>query len=194
MVRIGIAIKLVGVPYKHLTVPLLEYSYGVCQEYEVEANVCAGVLKPGVNFVYISKKLPGNHQSLPALINKKIHEAEYLFSTQDSSCVNLMFRIACQYYFPPCGNSIQQEAPVPLCKEECQLVQSVCPDTWKTTALAFSHSIPFISCNDTSELLFPPRNCCTAAGIELPQSSSESLTLCQISPSLNSANLSRIRV
>ena len=56
MARIGNAIKLVGVPYKQLTVPLLEYSYGVCQEYEVEANVCAGVLKPGVNFVYISKK------------------------------------------------------------------------------------------------------------------------------------------
>ena len=144
----------------------------MCQAYEVKADICDGLLETGVDFVYISKKLPGNHQSLPTLLNKKIHEAKHLLSTQDSVCVDLMFRISCQFYFPPCGNSFHQQAPLPVCKEECQLIQSVCPDTWKTFALAFSGPLSFISCNDTSEVLFPPPNCCTGAGIQLPQSSS----------------------
>ena len=41
---------------------------------------------------------------------------------------------------------------------------SKCHDTWQTAA-AVIYPVPFINCDDTTQLIFPQPNCCTGAGI-----------------------------
>ena len=54
--------------------------------------------------------------------------------------------------------------PSSICQEECAQVQSQCQETWQIAIVVLT-PYSFISCDDTSQLLFPLPNCCTGAGI-----------------------------
>ena len=150
------------------------HSFGHCEPYKTKADICADTLTPGTDFVYISNKLPGNQSVTSTLLNEKFKKArQLLFSKDHHNCVEMVLHIACHYYLPPCGNSIQYLTPSSLCQEECEYIKSACPSTWHIASLAFDFPLSFISCNDTSRLLHPLPNCCGGAGIELPQKSSQ---------------------
>ena len=74
-------------------------------------------------------------------------------------CRVLNFRIICNYYLSSCGTEIP---PFSLCPEDCSAVKMKCPVAWETAKLGYN----FISCDDTSALLFPLPNCCTGLGIQ----------------------------
>ena len=129
--------------------------------------VCADVVTLGVDFVYISNSR-GSQSDITTLLNDKIKNVENLFAIHDE-CVKMVFRVLCKYYLPPCGNITHSLPPFSLCQEECAYVQSKCEATWTTASIAFSDDTDqFIDCADTSKLLFPLPNCCTGAGIKLP--------------------------
>ena len=148
-------------------------SFGKCEVYESQADVCNGILIRGVDFVYISNGLDGTQDSISQLLNEQIKNLEeIIIASHDKDCVDLVFRVLCYYYLPTCGNFTHPRPPSSLCQEECLHVQNNCVPTWQAAKLAFTEP-PFIDCNETSRLLFPLPNCCTGAYIELSEVSSE---------------------
>ena len=139
-------------------------SFGVCEVYSSQAEVCTGILTRGVDFVYISNRLDGTQDKISQLLNDKIKDLEDIIATHDKDCVDLVFSVVCYYYLPTCGNFTHPLPPSSLCQEECLHVQNNCPATWQAAKIAFTDP-PFIDCGDTTELLFPLPNCCTGANI-----------------------------
>ena len=143
------------------------YSFGKCATYEFHTDVCNGVLRVGLDTVYISNRLRGNQSSISANLNNLILAMEDIITTHDKECVEQVYRVICHYYLPPCGNITYTQSPSSLCQEECVHVEESCQATWRIAELVFTGS-PFIDCEDTSQLLSPLPNCCTGAGIKLP--------------------------
>ena len=153
--RIDVVIK-----YGTITIHVTIYSsrFGRCTAYTGGIEVCDGILTAGTDFVYIMTY----NNNISAYLNDKINGS--LFVDHRKDCVLQVFRIICHYFLPPCGNTTKMIPPSSVCQEECSQVQSSCQDTWYLTKLIFN-SDQFISCEDTSELLYPLQHCCTGAGI-----------------------------
>ena len=143
------------------------YSFGKCETYEFETDVCNGALRVGLDNVYISNRLDGNQSSISTNMNSKIQNMEAIITRHSKECVEQVYRVICYYYLPPCGNITYTQSPSSLCQEECVHVEESCQATWQAAELVFTDP-PFIDCEDTSQLLSPLPNCCTGAGIELP--------------------------
>ena len=177
----------------------------MCEAYDNssigETDVCANFLGPGINSVFLSHSLLGVHNNTTTFLDEFIqillgvHNNTITFldefiqnvsnisNTTDKPCMEMVSRVICHYYLPPCGNITHPLPPSSLCQEECTYVQTVCEDTWMAVASVFG-SDQFIDCNDTSQLLFPIPSCCTGAGIELPQSSKPASSSTILSESL----------
>ena len=129
--------------------------------------MCETISHPYANYVYISHSI--RHQRIITLLNDNAPE----IYSNDDECVNLMFRVLCHYYLPPCdishNNTIRLTS---LCQEECAFVQSRCESTWKAAESALGRDL-FIDCNDTSRLLYPQPHCCSEAGIEITHATSD---------------------
>ena len=139
--------------------------FGQCEAYNGEAHVCASFMKRGRDFVYISKG-PHSQKSITNLLNKNIHKAKNLLDRFGKECAELLYRILCHYYLPPCGTIIQTFSPPSLCQKDCARVQSMCEGTWIAAELAFG-SDSFINCSDTARSLHPlVPVCCTGINIE----------------------------
>ena len=130
-----------------------------------QTDVCDGVLRTGVDYVYISNRLDSSQSSIVSDLNEALREVDGLMVTDDKDCQEMIYRVICQYYLPSCGNHTHQLPPSSLCQDECEHVQKKCSATWNAFSLAFN-KLQFISCEDTSQLLFPLPHCCTGAGIE----------------------------
>ena len=137
------------------------YSFGKCEVYEFPTYICNGILRHGVDFVYISNKLSSTQSNLSTTLN---HKLQGFVSIHDKDCVELVFRVMCHYYLPPCGNFTHPLPPTSLCQEECAHIQGSCPATWEAATIAFTDP-PFINCEGTFDLLSPLPTCCTGAGI-----------------------------
>ena len=143
--------------------------FGVCEVYgnnsAGEAEVCANILRPGIDYVFIKNSF-GSQNNTITLLNDNIQNVSNTSAIHGRDCMDLVFRAMCHYYLPPCDNTTHSLPPSSLCQEECTYVQTKCEDTWQAVKLAFSLN-EFIDCADTSKLLFPLPNCCTGAGIEI---------------------------
>ena len=150
------------------------YSYGECSLYTSNTTVCDYMLNSGIDYVYASFKL-GSQTTISHLLNEAVKKVEQLIDNRDEDqCIKQVFRVLCHFYLPPCGNSTH---PVPLssiCQEECQIVQEMCKITWKAFDLALRDKS--IDCSDTSRLLFPVSHCCSDAGLDLPHTSTSTVT------------------
>ena len=138
---------------------------GKCVAYTGGVEVCNGVLRPALDYIYI----PNNHgtqSNISTILNSKIQGSHQFFANHDKFCVDQVFRVMCRYYLPPCGNFELTHTlpPSSICQKECSQVQTECHETWQTAAVLLT-PYPFINCDDTSRLLFPLPNCCTGAGI-----------------------------
>ena len=151
---------------------LVYNSFGKCEVYNSQAEVCNGILVRGVDFVYISNGLDSTQERISEILNRGVKDLEEIIASHDKDCVDLVFRVLCYYYLPTCGNFTHPLQPSSLCQEECLHVQNTCVPTWQAAKLAFTEP-PFIDCNETSRLLFPLPNCCTGAYIVLSEVSSE---------------------
>ena len=137
--------------------------------YADETQVCKDVLRLGVDYVYVSNNL-GTQSSISEALNKNIESVRELIDTHSQECVTQVFRVLCLYFLPMCGNATFIHSPNSICREECSQVEDTCSATWQAAMLDID---PALTCEDTSQLIFPLPNCCTGAGIQLPTSSSE---------------------
>ena len=132
--------------------------------YTADTSVCSGSVKRGIDYVYARSRL-GNQSTIAQLLNKNVREIESVIDDHDKGCVNLVYRLLCQFYLPSCGNSTHPVRPSSICQKECDMVRKECSDTWDVVMLAFKSVSPTVDCTDTSNLLFPVAHCCTGAGL-----------------------------
>ena len=130
--------------------------------YESETDVCDGIVRPDVDYVYASFRL-GDQSTIAQLLNENVKSITT--PTHTEYCVREIFRVLCYFYLPPCGNSTHLAPPPSICQEECHTVQRECNTTWNTV---FKNLDPILECSDTSMLLFPVPHCCIGAGLGLP--------------------------
>ena len=135
--------------------------------YTSQTDICDGVLRPGIDFVYARSRL-GNQDSIVQILNQKIKGVTNVISDHNDKCVNLVFRVFYHFYLPPCGNSTHLTPPSSICQEECEMVRTECQKTWDALQLAFMSMGHVIECNESSSLLFPLPHCCTGAGLGDP--------------------------
>ena len=98
-----------------------------------------------------------------------------VFDTTSSRCQDLIRRVLCLYYYPPCGFNGTFTPPVSICPEECLYVQHECADAWNQleSLLGISGSVlGFINCSNPGQILDPLPHCCVDAGITMDTSTS----------------------
>ena len=130
------------------------------------AEVCSGVLSPGIDYVYSSNRL-GTQSYISSILNDNFEHFRQLTASFPTNCINHVLRLICLYYLPPCGTATQLQSPSSICQEECIHIQDTCHATWQAAMLVFNNIDPFLTCEDTGKILFPLPNCCTGAGIQL---------------------------
>ena len=90
-----------------------------------------------------------------------------VLSGVDGECGDLMSRLLCHYFFAPCGANGQLHLPFSVCPDECDVVQSTCPNQWRTINNLLSlANLRTINCT-TGSLLQGLAPCCIDAGIEI---------------------------
>ena len=145
---------------------MFSHSFGACEVYDFETEVCDGVLRHGIDYVYSSKGL-GTQSSISEALNENFELVRDVISTHSQYCVDQVLRLVCAYYLPRCGNSTHNQFPPSICQEECLYTETTCSSTWEAVSSAFSSLDSFLVCEDPSCLLFPLPHCCTEAGIYL---------------------------
>ena len=90
-------------------------------------------------------------------------------SEENVKCQDLMSRIVCNFYLPPCGNSIGgSHLPLSLCKEECEFVMDRCSNLWVLVyQRTIEQGLTVIDCNDTSRHFQELPTCCSDFGINI---------------------------
>ncbi|CAI8018786.1 Deleted in malignant brain tumors 1 protein [Geodia barretti] len=144
--------------------PAADQSYGECSVYKSGVAICDGVLRLGIDHVYVRSRL-GGQSTIAQLLNQNIGQIQTVTADHSDTCVRQVFRALCRYYLPPCGNSTHPTPPFSICQEECQLVRDKCQQTWDAVLPPLENIDPIIDCNDISRLLFPLPHCCTGAGL-----------------------------
>ena len=124
--------------------------------------MCNGVMRPGIDRVYVSFKL-GNQSIIANQLIREIKDVESLIADHEERCVEQVFRVFCHFYLPTCGNITHLAPSSSICQEECQMVQQECQPTWDTVIVALKTIPHVVDCTDTSKLLFPVPHCCTGA-------------------------------
>ena len=122
--------------------------------------MCDGVFIEEKDYVFIATT-HGSQKYISTFLEESVLITHNIILENGGiSCRDLIYRIICNYYLSPCGTEIP---PSSICPEDCFAVQMECPVAWKIAKLGFKE---FISCDDTSALLFPLPNCCTGLGIQ----------------------------
>ena len=143
------------------------YRFGYCEPYSGSCELCNEIFRESIDYVFIAA-VHGSQQNITSFIDNEI--PPYLKSTsfeEGDECYKNMLRVICNYYLIPCGTESLQVPPYSICSEDCFAVERHCPGTWRTV----KHSLEnynFISCQNTSNFIFPLPSCCTSVGIELP--------------------------
>ena len=136
---------------------------GVCQAYEGGSTLCDGEIGERVN-IYISNASASTQSQLTSTLNAVI---SVVFVTTSSRCQDLIRRVLCLYYYPPCGFNGTLTAPVSICPEECFYVQHECTNAWDQLERLVSITLGFINCSSPGQILGPLPYCCVDAGITM---------------------------
>ena len=141
---------------------------GLCQAYQVGSILCDGNIGENVS-VYISRHV-SPQSDLTFRLNRLIGVD---FDATSNQCQDLIRRVLCLYYYPPCGLNGTLTAPVSLCPEECSYVQHECLKLWNDLEITLLEtSLGFINCSSPGQRLKPLPHCCVDAGITMAASSS----------------------
>ena len=142
---------------------------GVCQAYE--GGLCDGEIGERVN-IYINNTRGNTQSQLTSTLDAV---TSVVFIEASSRCQDLIRRVLCLYYYPPCSFNGTLTAPVSICPEECFYVQHQCADKWDQLERLLSvprSSLGFINCSSPGQILDPLPHCCVDAGITLDTSTS----------------------
>ena len=141
---------------------------GVCQAYEGGSTLCDGEIGERVN-IYISNTRGNTQLHLTTTLNAV---TSVVFDTTSSRCQDLIRRVLCLYFYPPCGFNGTLSAPVSICPEECVYVQNECTNAWNQLKSLVSINLGFINCSNPGQILDPLPHCCVDAGITMGTSTS----------------------
>ena len=144
---------------KFFTGTLILLRYGECEAYIIETEVCVGILRTGIDYVFINHHL-GTQTDIGSVLDQSIKLAKNVITSEDVACLKQVSRILCHYYLPTCGNTTDTVLPSLLCQEECVFVRSTCQRVWELVESSFNNSYHFINCKNTSQTLFPQQVCC----------------------------------
>ena len=152
------------------------FRYGNCVLYrhpETE-NFCDKLFMRGVDHVYIPRKRnSGRFSALIAFISgitPLIHNP-----ATNAKCLDMIDRLLCHYYVPPCGNSTVFEPPTPVCPHVCNYITEICEDAWEEIFKMAQNvdeylapkGLTLINCSNPSEYLPPVPHCCSNLGIDI---------------------------
>ena len=133
--------------------------------------MCDGEIGERVN-IYISDARDSTQLELTSALNAVI---SVVFITTSNRCQDLIRRVLCLYYYPPCSFNGTLTAPVSICPEECFYVQQECTDKWDQLErlLGIPRSdLGFINCSSPGQILDPLPHCCVDAGVTMDTSTS----------------------
>ena len=137
---------------------VIYYRFGKCEQYKGYRDVCNGIFTVDVDYVFVLTNL-GTQESISDLLILATHQLK------SSNCHDNILRVICNYYLIPCGTNSSLVPPYSICPENCSAVQMECPEAWKEAQEQLEDH-QFISCEDTSALLFPLPSCCTGVGLQ----------------------------
>ena len=151
----------------HISITSFWISFGgVCQAYEGGSTLCDGEIGERVN-IYINSARGSTQSQLTSKLNAVI---SVVFDTTPNRCQDLIRRVLCLYYYPPCSFNGTLTAPVSICPEECFYVQHECTDKWSQLGRLLSvpgSDLSFINCSSPGQILHPLPHCCVDAGITI---------------------------
>ena len=133
-------------------------SIGTCQRYLQQSDLCNSVYESSdyiftaMNQTLLSKELDGR-----------------VFPILSGECGNLISKVLCHSFFPPCGANGLLHLPLTLCPDECHYVEIACAYQWVVVnnMLAGSTKLNSINCEATGALLQGLTLCCIDSGIEI---------------------------
>ena len=138
-----------------------------CEVYQGHSILCAYTIGENIS-VYISRYR--RQSDLTLKLNKFIG---LLLNTTSNRCKNLIRRVLCLYFYPPCGFNGTLTTLVSICPEECLYVQNECLKVWSTLeAFLLKIKLGFINCGSPGERLDNLPHCCVDAGITMDTSTS----------------------
>ena len=142
----------------------------LCQVYLGGSILCDYMYNIGEHIsVYINRHVD-SQSDLTLKLNKFIW---VLLGTTSSRCQDLIRRVLCLYYYPPCGFNGILTTPVSICPEECFYVQHECLEVWNgLETVLLEINLGFINCSSPGERLDYLPHCCVDAGITMDTSTS----------------------
>ena len=148
------------------------FTGGDCQAYQSGSTLCDS--KVGKS-VYINTR-DGREMYTQEEVRNKLNHGLVIkrFDASSSHCQDLIQKVLCLYYYPPCNFNGTLTVPVSICPEECFYVQDTCAHAWQQLEEVFSFSgeaFELINCSYPGKILDPLPHCCVDAGITM-----ESLT------------------
>jgi hypothetical protein len=154
-----------GTPPEHWNTLSKTERFGYCEPYAGNCKLCNKIFRESIDYVFIAA-VHGSQKNISSIIDSEIPPYLESNSLEDGDeCYENILRVICNYYLMPCGTESVKLPPYSLCSEECSTVERDCPIAWRTAKHALEN-YNFISCDKTSNFIFPLPSCCTSMGIE----------------------------
>ena len=136
-------------------------SFGVCEPYIGNSEICDRVFTQGVDYIYIPyTRGQANQQILLSELETAIGEQ---ISAASGPCQALFSRFLCKSFFFNCGTRGRFTPPMSVCPEECSAVQAGCSDLWSALGSVLG-GLDFADCSTIGRVLEPLPHCCTGIG------------------------------
>lgn len=167
---------------------------GNCSPYKGTINdratPCDNVFEVGVDYVYVpNRRLDGDQQEIRDFIEDIVPSLQFI-QFQFPECLAVLSRALCVHYYLPCGFNNTRHVPRFLCPDVCQyLTDDVCRAVWPLAMEQLRVNAPpgfrnsgvnLPECNNPSKIisfLSLSDDCCSNAGIVIPQTSSVTDTM-----------------
>lgn len=137
-------------------------SSGTCSLYT--GTLCAGILTPNVDYVYVSFSHYGGSEALWTPFIEGLNLLSYV---QSQSCKETMRQALCTYYFPRCRNATGYQLPMSICEQGClQIKDNLCPLDWANVTNVtiannnFRTRSVLTDCSNTDQYLDGLPQCC----------------------------------
>ena len=139
---------------------------GTCAPYAEVSELCNNYIND-TSYVY------SIGASTQAQVDMRLSSVERFIQSQEDQepvCVDMVARIVCNFYFPPCGSEEGVHLPLSVCKEECDYVSETCSDLWDEVHgfMMDSPNLEILFCNQTHSRFNGFVACCSGVGIQLP--------------------------
>ncbi len=131
--------------------------FGSCEPYRKPegTDFCESIFIPEVDYIYIPTR-----RSLRTQEELSTFAGEIISATH-TSCNEVILQYICRSMFLSCGRKGELHLPVPVCPEDCTMVEDTCGDQWtriKDELLLVREDVA--NCNKSGSILAPLPYCC----------------------------------